>query len=520
MADKILLCISATQAVAAHQRGRSLTRCEIFSANEEGLAAFDAFLDGAGTALVYAAVDSVEEDYRFETLPHATGSDRAGMLDRKLKQYYRNSPYATAIARGRVGDKRRDDRYLFAALTNPALIDPWLAAIARRGLPVAGIYLASMLAAPLVRKTGHDLSHVLVAAPHGAGLRLTFFKDGEFCVSRLSRGATGAAPDGDMARAFATEISNTRLYLSSLHLDTLDEPLKVLLLDRDDSLGAVAERLSSETSNIECVRVGRDTLARQLHIAPEHLDIALESAYLALLAEKAPDVNIAPASVTSGYRQHQRRIAIHAASALAGAAGVLWAAHNLWLAHDLREQTAQAARRTTEAQAQYRELTREFPATPTTSENLVNAVEIYKKVSKTVRSPLPYMQIVSRAVATTPEVFLQEINWTFGTETVSVDGAPRTPQPGAAPEAAGTLRQSGYVTGEIRPFQGDYRAAIDAINAFAKQLAANPAVADVRVVKYPLNVNPGLALAGNTRDAAEHAGIADFKIVLTLKPDA
>jgi hypothetical protein len=144
-------------------------------------------------------------------------------------------------------------------------------------------------------------------------------------------------------------------------------------------------------------------------------------------------------------------------------------------------------------------------------------VEIYKKISKRIRSPLLFMQVVSRAIEPSPEVFLQEINWAYGTPAIPAEGGESTTQPAAAP---GNLRQSGYVTGEIRPFQGDYRAAIDAINAVANRLARDPAVAAARVVNYPLNVNPALALSGNTRDAAQPAGTAGFKIVLTLKPDA
>jgi hypothetical protein len=198
---------------------------------------------------------------------------------------------------------------------------------------------------------------------------------------------------------------------------------------------------------------------------------------------------------------------------------MMWAGYNLWLAQDLAAQTAYDAKRTAAAQAQYRDITREFPAAPTTSENLINAVEIYKKVSKTIRSPQPFMQIVSRAIESSPEIFLQEMNWAYGTEEAGAADSARTPS-AAAPDGAGALKQNGYVAGEIRPFQGDYRAAIEAINAVANRLARDPAVAEVRVVKYPLNVNPGLALSGNTRDAAEQAGVADFKIVLTLKPDA
>ena len=522
MADQILLCISATQAVVAHARGRSIFRCEIFRADEAGLAAFDDFLAPVGSALVYLAADAVEEDYRLETLPHATGSDRNGMLARKLKQYYRNTPYVAAIPRGRAGDKRRDDRYLFAALTSAALIDPWLAAIARHGLPVAGIYLVSMLTAALIRKTGNDLSRVLVVAPHGAGLRLTFLKDGEFCVSRLSRGHAGGARNAT-ARApstLAAEISSTRVYLSSLHLDSPDDALTVLFLDRDDDLAPAVETVAAENANLQCVRIGRDSLIRQLRMAPEHLDLALETAYLGLLAVEAPAANLAPASLTAEYRQLRRRGYVHAASATLALAGMLWAAHNLWLAHDLGEQSAQAARLTVAAQTQYRDLTRDFPATPATSENLINAVEIYQKISKIIRSPQPIMHIISRAIEASPEVFLQEINWTYAAEAAPAAGGTRPPQAAAAPDAASALKQSGYVAGEIRPFQGDYRAAIDAIDRVAKRLARDPSVAEVRVAKYPLNVSPGLTLSGNTKDAAEHSGVADFKIIVLLKPDA
>jgi len=145
----------------------------------------------------------------------------------------------------------------------------------------------------------------------------------------------------------------------------------------------------------------------------------------------------------------------------------------------------------------------------------LNAVEIYKKISSNIRSPEPFMQIVSRAIEQSPEIFLQELHWAYGTTVATaITGA----QPAAPADSAAPLKQSGYFTGEIRPFQGDYRAAIAVIDTITRRLTADAAVARARVVKYPLNVNSGLALSGNTRDAAEQAGIADFKIEVTLKP--
>jgi hypothetical protein len=73
------------------------------------------------------------------------------------------------------------------------------------------------------------------------------------------------------------------------------------------------------------------------------------------------------------------------------------------------------------------------------------------------------------------------------------------------------------VEGDVRPFRGDYRAAIDAINRFADTLSQQPEVAEVRVVKMPLNINPSLTLSGNTTESLEQTGKAEFKLLLVLK---
>ncbi len=516
MANKILLCVSSLQAVVAHWRGNSLARCEVFPADESGLAAFAEFLKSAGHALAYVAADTVEEDYRFDTLPHATGADRAALLDRKIRQYYRSTRFVSALSRGRADDKRRDDRYLFAALTNPALADPWLNVIAEHRVPVAGVYLASMLTATLLAKLGLSLPRVLVAAPHHSGLRLTFYRDGEFYSSRLTRAVPQNAVDA--AAMLLTELSNTRMYLSTLNHDTIDEPLPVVFLDRDGNVGEAIKDLTVDAHGLQCICINRETLMQKLQLSAPHLDLALETIYLRLLAETPPTANLAPATITAGHRLLQRKQSIYAASAALGAVGLLWTGYNLWNLHEATQEAADAARRTATVQQQYKEITQTFPAAPTTSDNLIKAVDIYQKVVKSVRSPKPFMALVSRALDASPEIFLQEISWQYSADRPEAASAAAraAPAPANSPDTQG-LRQSGIVSGEIRPFQGDYRAAIESVNRVAERLSRDPAVADVKVIKLPLNVNSELALTGNTRDAAEQAGIADFKIAVTLK---
>jgi hypothetical protein len=519
MTDKILLYVSSAQVLFARWSNGKLTRCELLAPDESGIAAFTALLGTAGRLPLYVVADTVEEDYRFETLPHATGADRLSLIERKIRHYYRNTRYVSTLFRGRIGDKRRDDRYLFSALTNPALIDPWLAAIAEYGSPIAGIYLAPMLTAGIMAKLKLTQPRVLIAAPHRSGLRLTFYKDGQFCSSRLTRVIPRDVDDA--TRMLATELSNTRLYLSTMHLDAIDETLNVVFLDRNDRLAAAAAHITADGHGLDCTCIDRATLLQQLQVSPQQLDLALESIYLSVLAETPPEANLAPASITAGFQLLKRKRTLYAVAAGVALAGVAWSGYNVWHGYDLGQQAADAAQRTAAAQMQYREITRTFPAAPTSSDNLIKAVNVYHKVVKAVRSPQPFLQIISRAMDAHPEIFLQEITWNYDTQRLET-GIPAAPggTPPAAASSIENLHQSGMLSGEVRPFHGDFRAAIAAINRVAEHLARDPAVADVKVVKMPLNVNPETALTGDTRDAAEHTGAAEFKIELTLKPNA
>src|SRR5262245_48308139 len=259
MADKLLVGVTAHGAVAGPWRSSRLTDCQEFTADEAGRAEFKEYLGTLSDLPAYVMVDAVEEDYRFETLPHAFGSDRLQMAARKLRQHYRNTPYMTAWRLGRDTTKRRDDRYLFSALTNPELVNEWLQAVIARGLPVAGIYLLPLVSAVLPEKLGVQNPNLLIVAQHSGGLRLTCFRDKQFRLSRLTRGE-GSKTDNRI-RYFAEEISNTRLYLHALRTLTLDEPLMVLLLDRADELTEVARGIARESPSLDCARFGRRDLS-------------------------------------------------------------------------------------------------------------------------------------------------------------------------------------------------------------------------------------------------------------------
>jgi hypothetical protein len=526
MADKVLIGISSQGAILASWRGGRIVDYHEFADDSDGQAGFKEELARFSNVPAHILVDAIEEDYRFETLPHASGGDRGDMVTRKLRQHYRNSPYVAAWLLGRDSGKRRDDRYLFSALTNPELVNDWLAAVAARGLPVAGVYLLPMVSAVLLDRVDTKATNLLLVAQHANGLRLTFFRDRQFRLSRLTRGDSGRAEN--RVRYFSEEISNTRLYLHALRTMTLDEHLTVLLVDRTDELADVAAGVARDNPSLECVRLDRQELAGKLGLSGALLDASPYAVHLHLLGLKQPPSNLAPASVTAGYKRYQARRGVYLAAGVLAAAAILWTGVNLFQAMTLRGDTEDAARQTASLSAQYQEATRQFPQAPASAENLKKAVEVAAKLREKVRTPQRMMTLVSQAVEVSPTVVIKQFGWKYGNTEIETEAAPRqttganapAPTPGSA--APLLRRESALIEGEIRPFRGDYRSAIVSINALAGRLGALPAVAEVRVVKLPLNVNPSLSLSGNTLDNPEQTAnaTAEFKLLVLLKPDA
>jgi hypothetical protein len=518
MADKLLIAISGQGATAAHWRSGRIVEVRSFPDNETGQTGFKDFLAGFRDVPVFIVVDAIEEDYRFETLPHAFGRDRADMVNRKLRQHYRNTPYMSAMLLGRDSGKRRDDRYLFSALTNPELIDDWLQAVVARGLPVGGIYLLPMLSGTLVEKLGVKAPRLLLVFQRVGALRLTFFRDRQFRLSRLTRGEGGRSEN--RARFIAEEISNTRLYLHALRTMTLDEQLTIVLLDRDDDLEEVAATIRSENPSLECLRIGRGEIVSRLGIPDQLLDTPYAIA-LSLLGVRTPGGNLAPASTTAGHKRYQARRGIYAGCAALATAALVWTAVNLYNMTTLRWDTEDAARQTALLSSQYLEATRQFPQAPASAENLQKAVEIAQRLRESTHTPQRVMALVGRALEASPTVVVREFGWKYGATNIEVEGGGTRELAASAPAAAaGSQRkESALIDGEIRPFRGDYRSAIATINGMAARMAEEPDVAEVQVVKLPLNVNPALSLSGNTAEAAEQqTGTAEFKLLVVMKP--
>jgi hypothetical protein len=387
-------------------------------------------------------------------------------------------------------------------------------------LPVAGVYLLPMVSTRMLDRLRIKTPNVLLATQHTDGLRLTFFRDSQFRLSRFTR--EDPSKTTDLTRLFLGEISNTRLYLHALRTVTLDEPLTVLLVDPNDELEHVADAIAEENPALECIRAGGAELCAKLSMSAGHLASHRDALHLQLLGLHPRAGSIAPAAATRRYGRYRARRTVYATCAAMASVAVLWSAMNAWTAHGFHTQVDEVAVRIKTEDARYRQVTGQFPPAAVSGEAMRRAVEVSSALKGNARDPHPMMAAISSALQSSPDIVLREFGWTYAVAEIQKGQEPPAPSaatipPGAMPPGR---KQSAYIQGEIRSFRGDYRAAIESIDALAQRLRRNPHVAEVRTIKMPLNVNPNANLSGNTLDSGSEPATAEFELLIVYKPRA
>jgi len=518
MAAKLLLCVSNDRVTAAVWRRHRLTSCACFDNNEGGRAAFGNFLRGSRAMPVHIAVDTVDEDFRFETLPHVRGRDRAEMVNRKLRQLYRATPYCSSELQDRDARKRRDDRYLFAALMDPELLTAWLRALEAANLPVSGVYPLALVSVCLIERLKLRQPNLLIISKNSAGLRQTFFKDLKFRISRLT--PLGAATE-NADQHYADEVANTRMYLDALNVTHVDEALEIVVLDQDGTLAGLPAAVMRGRPNMHCQYLDPSSIQLRFGIQPADLKISPDVLHLFLLGEQAPALNLAPRNLTRGYQRFAAGRGVIAASTAILAGAAVWSAVNVYQAMQIDEDAILLERQTRDYQLKYQQVTEQFPQAPTSTENLRDTVELAQRIRAGLRTPEAMFALVSHALDASPQIRLSRLAWHYGRKSLDVEASsllPATAEAHSQPEAK-MLFQSALVSGEVSPFEGDYKAAMALISAFARRLAEDDRVAEVRAVRLPLNASSDVGLAGST-DTSNKKGSAEFEFAVIFKPGA
>lgn len=507
-----MLLVGGERAVLYPFAGDSPGQAYVFAADEQGLSQFARCLRELPPDPLAVLVDVVEEEYRAETIPHVGRVDRRAVLERKYARLFRGTPYRHALAQGREGEGRRDDRVLLTAVTRPELLGPWLGALLAQRIPVSGVYSLPILSERLLRTIGASAPNVLlISLQRASGLRQTFFRDGLLKISRLAHmPRPGSVP---FAAHLVGEVEKLRRYLNSLALISRDSPLSIYILSHG-ALLADLEQHCRDSEQEKFVLLDVDDVGARLGLAAPGGTHYADAVFARLLARVRLPNHYAQREEMQFHTLHRLGQGLALASVLTVLGGVTFSALGFVEGVGFKQQALDAEAKAAFYQERYELARSKLPATPVEPRQIKTAVDAVAAVAAHRQQPLAALALLGRALAEQPALAIDELQWDATGDAALGKrlGADETDLP-VGDYAVLDVR------GHLEPFDGDYRGAIARVDELAASLDAAATVARVEVIEYPLDVRPEASVSGSAARASA-VGVAEFRLrVVVGGPD-
>lgn len=496
MSAKLVLYFTATEHALYRWAGGALELESKFGADDEGLQAFRAHLQGRQGALVYVLADLAGEDFYEDQIPYLRGSDRQAVVQRRLAGRYRDTRLAAALSLGYTSGERRTERLLLASFTNAEQFTPWIDALVASGARLSGVYSVPLLAPALAARLGARSGRVFIVTANSTGLRQCFVENGRLRFARLER-IPEVAPQA-LAAFVRGETLRLLQYLSTLRaLPREGPPIQVLVV------AAAAQRAALEQVPVSDARITFRTIAvaeaaRKVSIKRPAADLAGEQLFLHLALKSPPKDQFARVEDRRSFFLWKLQRAIVATGAVGFLACALFAAVQWIDLFGLKDQISVQQREAREATQQYQRITASFPVTQTTTDNLKATVVEFTKIATQSASPEPALVYLSQVVEKFPQMEVESVVWRVGKPGGAAEAPPA--QPAAAPAAAtpaGNVLQMLEVSGRVNATRrSDYRAITGQVQRFAEALRTDPAWRILRT-QLPFDVTSEGTLSGD-----------------------
>lgn len=519
-----LLFLSAHKAAIYHWNGTDLGSSYLFDVNEDGRAYFERYLNETAKLPTYILTDFFEEEYRQDTVPHVFGPDRQAILLRKKGRLFRDTPYFYSRVIGREAEGRKDDRILMTALTNPDLVKPWVSMLDNYKVPLAGIYSVPLFTESILKHLENPSDHLLIVTLQSiSGLRQTFFQDREFRISRLVQMPRyGTEPYAPYIRE---EIEKIRRYLNSMRLITEEDPLEICFLLSGDLLDELKEH-HEDSALVRYEFYNIDELLKSVGSSQTITTCFSDKLFAHQLLKQKPRNYYASGRDRRYFTMRTLRYAMIVTGALLLLGSAAWSGFNLMEGLTYKQRSLIAENKARFYDQRYQMARERLPDIPVEPEDLKVAVELAHKIRDYKTSPLKMVQAVSAVTGRHPDIRLDEFQWTASVDpnlNMSGSGNGQAQQPGKIGYGNVSYKDTGYdyyqiahINGHLDPFNGNYREAIDEINAFADELRSRDDIHDVSILNLPLDVSSDTSLSGNTGSDSRQADFS-IRVVLGIK---
>ncbi len=484
--SRTLLFLSADSFQAYVWKGSDWTEVRNFSNDADGREQFSLFLERHRYP-AYLLVDIIEEDFHLETVPHLIGPSRSALLERKFEQYYRSTPFRQATLLQRQSEGRRDDEFLFSALTNPQRISPWLDTLQANRIPLVGIYSAPNISAPLLKDIASE--HVLLLSwEENTGLRQTYFNNKRLHFSRL----IPININSSFSEAVATETPRTQQYLKSLSLPPPGEVLDVHIICHASDKAVLQAKLSGD-NDLRYTYLDIEELAKRRKCKHQFTDSNATPLYLILLATRPPATHYANSDHTHIFLLWQLRRIFFGLAVATAFAGLLWGGISFWQGSTFADETQPLLQQIKRLRLQTQQIQNSFANTTVSATDMKTAVLLARNLNAYLADPKEILGELSLVLDTFPRINVNKLAW----QTSAADAAP-------SPYPAQVITFDGELTG----FGGEHRKAIDYLERFQQTLTQRGYTVTVRAM--PLDVSSKGSISGDVK--ATEGKLAQFTL--------
>lgn len=490
MTARRLLYLNTHRLLAYDWRQGKLLPEGCFEADRQGLADFAEYLQQQRNSQFSLLANVAEEGHVLETIPYLQGKDRQTLITRKIGQHFLGTPLAATVSLGYEKAKRKNEKLLISALTNPAHFAPWLTRINAAEVPLAGIYSVAQLGGQLLKKLGHGNPRCLLLTVQDHSIRESFIVDGQALFSRMAP-LTDSSIAG-IASSLAVEASKLQQYLIGQRQVGQNEILQVFIVAHPQALSAI-QATCPDNGQLTFTLIDSHVAAQKLGLHTPPDDSHSEHLFLHLLSTTPPKEQFAGEAYRHDFRLSQTRQGIIALGLLAVLASALFSAKEIYQAYALREETRALTVSEADLNWRYREISATFPQLGIDNETLRRVTTHYSDLIRQQRQLGPAYRVVSRALNEVPNISLDSIEWIIGRSGQSTVG------PAVISMAAALVgtEEVTAVRGNIRPERNaTTRQTLVTFEQFVERLRSDPAN-KVSVLQQPFDMESGRALRGS-----------------------
>ncbi len=546
--SKRILYLTDYELRALQIKGKTLIEVQRFQLTNNGDTEFANYLGQDPKTPIYWLVETTQEEYQTQVVPHVQGWDRRNLIIQRKKRLFNNTPYTYGVVQGRdtqgapsiqrQGPQKKLDRTLFTALTNPKFLQPWLNLIIAHKVPLVGIYSVALLSERLLKYLPKASATLLVtptpqtSSHSSSGLRQSFFFKQKLQYSRLIPLET-LTPQ-EYAEYVLRQIITIQHYLDSGRMLSRTEPLSVVILTEPPLLAAFKKLPDYDTTVLNLHILNSHKLAYQIGLQEKmnqkkEREVWYLSDLVAFqLSRRWYTTNHYATLADKSYFLYRRaRQACYLLSILllSGAATAGWMILDQTLVIQQRGQ--KKAEETTKRQIQLEHLREQVPANlPLEIELLRNVVDVGRRLKARRRSPHSILVKLSSVLNRHQDIFIQRIEWGIGDSPAEIfqtdfeslnmkneENSDNEVNSLNNIDSAEHFLEGIRLHGKISPFKS-YRTALDSFDQFVNDLRQQRS----GFWKIDLIVSPTLPsiLEGRTEQPAG-LGKAPFLIDIFLK---